>query len=39
MKEVHKGMKITNEEFDAAAKDLKDALMKNGAKADDVAAV
>ena len=39
MKEVHKGMKITNEEFDAAAKDLKDALMKNGAKADDAAAL
>jgi len=39
MKEAHKGMKITEEEFDAAAKDLKDALVKNGAKADDVAAV
>jgi hemoglobin len=39
MKEVHKGMKITTEEFDAAAKDLKDALVKNGAKADDVDAV
>ncbi len=39
MKDAHKGMKITNEEFDAAAKDLKDALVKNGAKADDVAAV
>ncbi len=39
MKEAHKGMKISNEEFDAAAKDLKDALEKNGAKADDVEAV
>jgi truncated hemoglobin YjbI len=39
MKEAHKGMKITNEEFDAAAKDLKDALVKNGAKAEDVDAV
>jgi truncated hemoglobin YjbI/antitoxin (DNA-binding transcriptional repressor) of toxin-antitoxin stability system len=39
MKEVHKGMKITNEEFDAAAKDLKEALEKNHAKAEDVAAV
>jgi truncated hemoglobin YjbI len=39
MKEVHKGMKITNDEFDAAAKDLKEALEKNHAKAEDVAAV
>jgi truncated hemoglobin YjbI/ribosome maturation factor RimP len=39
MKEAHKGMKITEDEFNAAAKDLKDALMKNGAKADDVDAV
>jgi len=39
MKEAHKGMKITEEEFNAAAKDLKDALVKNGAKADDAAAV
>ena len=39
MKEAHKGMKITNDEFDAAAADLKEALEKNGAKADDVKAV
>jgi hemoglobin len=41
MKEAHKGMKppITNEEFDAAAKDLKDALVKHVAKAEDVEAV
>src|SRR5262249_7890975 len=34
MKEVHKDMGITDAEFDAAAKHLKDALEKNGAKAD-----
>jgi hypothetical protein len=39
MKEAHKGMKITNDEFDAAAKDLKEALEKHGAKAGDVEAV
>ena len=39
MKEVHKGMKITNAEFDAAAKDLQEALEKNGAKPDDEKAV
>jgi truncated hemoglobin YjbI len=39
MKDVHKGMGITDAEFDAIAGDLKAALEKNGAKADDVAAV
>ena len=39
MKEVHKGMKITNEEFDAAAKDLQEGLEKNGAMAADEKAV
>ncbi len=39
MKEVHKGMKITNAEFDAAAKDLQEALEKNGAMPDDEKAV
>ena len=39
MKEAHKGMKITDAEFDAIAVDLKAALEKNGAKADDVKAV
>jgi|SRR5579884_3566848 len=39
MKEVHKGMKITDAEFDALAADLKKALEKNGAKPDDVKAV
>jgi hemoglobin len=39
MKEVHKGMEITSEQFDAAAADLKTALEKNGAKPDDVKAV
>jgi hemoglobin len=39
MKEAHKGMGITNEEFDAAAADLKKALAKNGVKADDADAL
>jgi truncated hemoglobin YjbI len=39
MKEAHKGMKISEKEFDAAAKDLKDALEKNHAKAEDVDAL
>ncbi len=39
MKEAHKGMKITDAEFDAIAVDLKAALEKNGAKADNVKAV
>jgi len=39
MKEVHKGMKITNAEFDAAAKDLQEALEKNGAMPADEKAV
>ncbi len=39
MKEAHKGMKITSEEFDAAANDLKEVLEKDGAKADDLKAV
>jgi hemoglobin len=39
MKDLHKGMEITNEEFDAAAKHLKDALEKNGVKAEDAKAV
>jgi hemoglobin len=39
MKDAHKGMGITNAEYDAASKHLRKALEKNGAKADDVAAV
>jgi hemoglobin len=39
MKEVHKGMGITNAEYDAAGRHLKKALEQNGAKADDVAEV
>jgi hemoglobin len=39
MKEAHKGMKITDDEFNAAAAHLKAALEKNGVKADDVKAV
>jgi truncated hemoglobin YjbI len=39
MKEVHKGMGITNAEFDAAVADLKKALEKNDVKGDDAAAV
>jgi hemoglobin len=39
MKEVHKGMGITNEEFDAIAADLKRALAKNGVKAADADAL
>jgi len=39
MKAAHKGMKITDAEFDALAADLKTALEKNGAKPDDVKAV
>ena len=35
MKEAHKGMAITDKEFDAAAKDLAAALRKNGVKLDD----
>lgn len=34
MKEAHKGMRITDAEFDALAGDLKTALEKNGVKAD-----
>src|SRR5207244_4698193 len=36
MKEAHKGMGITDAEFDAAAADLKIALEKNGAKKADI---
>jgi hemoglobin len=36
MKEVHKGMGITNAEFDALAADLRKALEKNGVKAAEV---
>lgn len=39
MKEVHKGMGITNEEFNALGNDLVTALTKNGAAADDIAAL
>lgn len=39
MKEVHKGMGITDAEFDALAADLKKALEDNKAQPDDVAAV
>ncbi|HXG09041.1 MAG TPA: carboxypeptidase regulatory-like domain-containing protein [Gemmataceae bacterium] len=39
MKEVHKGMGITDAEFDALLADLKAALESNGVKPDDVAAV
>jgi hemoglobin len=39
MKTVHKGMGITDAEFDATAAHLKMALVKNGAAADDIAAV
>lgn len=39
MKDAHKGMGITNGEYDATAKHLKKALEKNGAKVDDVTAV
>jgi hemoglobin len=39
MKTVHEGMGITDEQFNALAADLKRALEKNGAKADDVKAV
>jgi hemoglobin len=39
MKEVHKGMGITDAEFDALAADLKAALEKNNVKPDDAAAV
>ncbi len=39
MKDAHKGMKITDAQFDACAADLKAALEKNGVKADDVKAV
>jgi hemoglobin len=39
MKTVHKGMGITNDEFDALAKDLRTVLMDNGVKPDDVGAV
>jgi hemoglobin len=34
MKEVHKGMGVTNEQFDAAGADLRKALMKNNVKPD-----
>jgi hemoglobin len=36
MKELHKGMGITDAEFDAAAADLKKALQNNGAKPADI---
>ena len=36
MKDVHKGMGITDAEFDAAAGDLRKALELNGIKADDI---
>src|SRR5262249_45275938 len=39
MKEVHKGMGITDAEFDALVADLKSVLEKNGVKGDDQAAV
>jgi hemoglobin len=39
MMEVHKGMGITDAQFDASVADLRKALEKNGAKADDIAAV
>lgn len=39
MAEVHKGMGITNEEFDALGNDLVKALTTNGAAADDIAAL
>jgi hemoglobin len=39
MKEAHKGMGITNEQFDAFAGHLKAALEQNGVAPDDVAAV
>jgi truncated hemoglobin YjbI len=39
MKAAHAGMGITNEQFDAAAKDLRKALRKNGIKQDDADAV
>src|SRR5262249_26096951 len=39
MKAAHKGMMITDEEFNALAADLKKALEKNGAKDEDVKAV
>ncbi len=39
MKTVHAGMGITEEQFNALSADLKKALEKNGAKADDVKAV
>ncbi|GIW78321.1 MAG: hypothetical protein KatS3mg105_0128 [Gemmatales bacterium] len=39
MKEAHKGMKITNAQFDAAAQYLKEALESNKVKPEDVSAV
>lgn len=39
MKEIHKGMQITDAEFDALAADLRQALVKNGAKPADIDAV
>ena len=39
MKESHAGMGITNAQFDAIAKDLADALKKNGVKLEDANAV
>jgi truncated hemoglobin YjbI len=39
MKDVHKGMGITDAQFDASVADLKEALEKNGAKPADVKAV
>ncbi len=39
MKEAHKGLGITSEEFDATGKHLADALKKNGVKDDDAKAL
>jgi hemoglobin len=39
MKDAHKGMLITDEEFDATAQHLRDALKKNGVAPDDIKAV
>jgi hemoglobin len=39
MKEAHKGMAITEAQFNASAKALENALKKNGAKPEDIAAV
>jgi hemoglobin len=39
MKEAHKGMGVTNDQFDASVADLKKALQKNGVKPTDIDAV